>query len=222
MNKRFYSVDEIESELLNRYPELQVCQPAIRSAFHLLITCYKNDGIVYIAGNGGSASDSEHIVGELMKSFMSRRDVNADLSQKLTTLYGAEGKKLAAELEGGLPAVSLPSLVSVSTAVINDSIPQNVYAQLIAALGHKNDIFWGISTSGNSENVVRAAIAGKAKDLTVISLCGQSPSRLDAYSDVVIHVPETETFKVQELHLPVYHALCAMCESYFFGGNQEG
>lgn len=222
MNNYFTSVSEIGDELFQRYPQLNTCKSEILSAYEALRSCYANGGAVYIAGNGGSAADSEHIVGELMKSFMAPRPVGRELRNALQEKYGQMGTELSAGLEGGLPAVSLPSLMSVSTAFQNDSAPENIYAQLISVLGRKGDIFWGISTSGNSANIIKAAMVAKAGGLQVISLCGEAAAGLDEYSDIVIHVPETETFKAQELHLPIYHALCAMLESYFFKEQTEG
>ena len=172
---------------------------------------------MYLAGNGGSAADSEHIVGELMKSFMAKRPIDEKLADKLKSLYGEEGEKLSLDLEGGFRALSLPSLISLSTAIINDVNSDVMFAQMLNSIGVEGDVFWGISTSGNSKNIVKAAMLAKAKGLKVMALVGQKECKLDKLCDVIIHVPETETYKVQELHLPVYHALCAMIESEFYG-----
>ena len=211
MGELFKSREEIFDTLFIRYPSLEPCKDDIYKAFELLRKT------LYLAGNGGSAADSEHIVGELMKSFMAKRPIDAKLAEKLKSMYGKEGENLSLDLEGGFRAVSLPSLISLSTAIINDVNSNVMFAQMLNSIGVEGDVFWGISTSGNSKNIVKAAMLAKAKGLKVIALVGQKECRLDALCDVVIHVPETETYKVQELHLPVYHALCAMIESEFYG-----
>lgn len=217
MDKLFKSREEIFDSLFIRYPVLEGCKGSIYKAFELLKETVLRQNILYLAGNGGSAADSEHIVGELMKSFMAKRPIDEKLADKLKSLYGEEGEKLSLDLEGGFRAVSLPSLTSLSTAIINDVNSDVMFAQMLNSIGVEGDVFWGISTSGNSKNIVKAAMLAKAKGLKVMALVGQKECRLDALCDVVIHVPETETYKVQELHLPVYHALCAMLESEFYG-----
>ena len=217
MDKLFKSREEIFDSLFIRYPVLEGCKRSIYKAFELLKETVLRQNILYLAGNGGSAADSEHIVGELMKSFMAKRPIDEKLADKLKSLYGEEGEKLSLDLEGGFRAVSLPSLISLSTAIINDVNSDVMFAQMLNSIGVEGDVFWGISTSGNSKNIVNAAMLAKAKGLKVMALVGQKECRLDALCDVIIHVPETETYKVQELHLPVYHALCAMLESEFYG-----
>ena len=217
MDKLFKSREEIFDSLFIRYPVLEGCKRSIYKAFELLKETVLRQNILYLAGNGGSAADSEHIVGELMKSFMAKRPIDEKLADKLKSLYGEEGEKLSLDLEGGFRALSLPSLISLSTAIINDVNSDVMFAQMLNSIGVEGDVFWGISTSGNSKNIVNAAMLAKAKGLKVMALVGQKECRLDALCDVVIHVPETETYKVQELHLPVYHALCAMLESEFYG-----
>ena len=204
MQNVFIQKDEIFDNLFRRYPSLEVCKDSINQAFNILKDTAVNLNTLYLAGNGGSAADSEHIAGELMKSFMAKRPIDGNLAQKLKDMYGEEGESLSLDLEGGFRAVPLPSLVSLSTAIINDVI------------GVKGDLFWGISTSGNSRNIVKAAMLAKAKGLKVMALVGEKECKLDKLCDVIIHVPETETYKVQELHLPIYHALCAMLESEFY------
>ena len=217
MEKLFKSREEIFDSLFIRYPVLEGCKRSIYKAFELLKETVLRQNILYLAGNGGSAADSEHIVGELMKSFMAKRLIDEKLADKLKSLYGEEGEKLSLDLEGGFRALSLPSLISLSTAIINDVNSDVMFAQMLNSIGVEGDVFWGISTSGNSKNIVNAAMLAKAKGLKVMALVGQKECRLDALCDVIIHVPETETYKVQELHLPVYHALCAMLESEFYG-----
>lgn len=217
MDKLFKSREEIFDSLFIRYPVLEGCKGSIYKAFELLKETVLRQNILYLAGNGGSAADSEHIVGELMKSFMAKRPIDEKLADKLKSLYGEEGEKLSLDLEGGFRALSLPSLTSLSTAIINDVNSDVMFAQMLNSIGVEGDVFWGISTSGNSKNIVKAAMLAKAKGLKVMALVGQKECKLDKLCDVIIHVPETETYKVQELHLPVYHALCAMLESEFYG-----
>ncbi len=216
MNNTVLTPDEILEQLIGRYPSLEVCRESIYSSFRTLCDVYENGGTLFIAGNGGSAADSSHISGELMKSFLFRRPVDENFSSELSELFGDEGEQLASKLEGGLPAVSLPSLISISTAVSNDMGGELIFAQMISAVSHADDCFLAISTSGNSRNIELAAMAAKAKKLRLLALTGKKRCRLDDICGTVMHMPETETFKVQELHLPVYHALCAMTESYFF------
>ena len=208
--------DEIFDNLFRRYPSLEVCKDSINQAFNILKDTAVNLNTLYLAGNGGSAADSEHIAGELMKSFMAKRPIDGNLAQKLKDMYGEEGESLSLDLEGGFRAVPLPSLVSLSTAIINDVNSDIMFAQMLNSIGVKGDLFWGISTSGNSRNIVKAAMLAKAKGLKVMALVGEKECKLDKLCDVIIHVPETETYKVQELHLPIYHALCAMLESEFY------
>lgn len=216
MEELFKSREEIFDTLFIRYPSLEPCKDNIYKAFELLKETAVNSHTLYLAGNGGSAADSEHIVGELMKSFMAKRPISDELADKLKAMYGEEGEALGKDLEGGFRAVSLPSLVSLATAIINDVNSGVIFAQMLNSIGIEGDVFLGISTSGNSKNVVNAAMVAKAKGLKVIALVGQKECKLDKIADVVIHAPEAETYKIQELHLPIYHALCSMLESEFF------
>ena len=216
MQNVFIQKDEIFDNLFRRYPSLEVCKDSINQAFNILKDTAVNLNTLYLAGNGGSAADSEHIAGELMKSFMAKRPIDGNLAQKLKDMYGEEGESLSLDLEGGFRAVPLPSLVSLSTAIINDVNSDIMFAQMLNSIGVKGDLFWGISTSGNSRNIVKAAMLAKAKGLKVMALVGEKECKLDKLCNVIIHVPETETYKVQELHLPIYHALCAMLESEFY------
>lgn len=193
-------------ELLERYPALIECREDIEKAAELLIETYSKDGKVLCCGNGGSASDSEHIVGELMKGFL--------LARKVTDERIPED--LRDKLQGSLPAISLPSQTSVSSAFVNDCDPEMVYAQLVYGYARENDLLVAISTSGNSKNVVAAARVAKAVGIKVIALTGKKESKLSEIADVCIKAPETETFKVQECHLPIYHYLCANTEAKFF------
>jgi D-sedoheptulose 7-phosphate isomerase len=213
-NKIKKGFDFMIDELILRYPVLAVCKDDIENAVALLCSAFKKSGKLLVAGNGGSASDSAHIVGELMKGFIFRRP----LSDKEKELFDSFSDKdfLVKNLQGALPALSLTEASALSSAFSNDVCPDMVFAQQVWGLGVKGDVFLALSTSGNSKNVVLAAKVAKAKGLSVISLTGENPSQLLEISDITIRVPEKETFKVQELHLPVYHYICAQCEKYFF------
>lgn len=209
------SVSDILNELINRYPELKSVENGILSAYRIAENAYKNGKKLFVCGNGGSASDSEHIVGELMKKFKKQRKIDEKVYDNLG-LFGDEGKRLQKTLEGALPAISLTSHIALTTAFSNDKEPSAVFAQQLYGLANDGDVLIAISTSGNSENCVLATITAKAKGLKTIALTGEKESKLSGLCDVTVKVPETETFKVQELHLPVYHALCAMLEEEFF------
>ena len=200
-------------ELLSRYPQLSNCENNIIKAVEFIVDGYKNKGKVLVCGNGGSAADSEHIVGELMKGFMSKRPLT---DEEREALKNAGDESMADFLQRGIPAISLPSQIGVLSAFVNDVKPENIYAQLMFAYGTPNDTAICISTSGNSANVVNAAVAAKAKGVKVVALVGGKECKLDKIADVCIHVPETETYKVQELHLPVYHYICAEVERILF------
>ena len=205
------------NHLIDRYPKLIVCRKDIMTAYELLETAYSNGGKLLVCGNGGSASDSEHIVGELMKEFKLKRKVYSDHAAVLKEIDPELGQTLAEHLQGALPAISLTGHSSLQTAYMNDAVPELVFAQQVNGYGKPGDVFLGISTSGNSKNVLYAAVNAKAKGLKVIGLTGAKENKLMKYADVCIRVPETETYKIQELHLPVYHCLCLMLEDYFFG-----
>lgn len=203
--------------LIERYPKLIVCREDIKKAYELLETAFYNGRKLLVCGNGGSASDSEHIVGELMKEFKLKRKVYSDHAAALKEIDFELGQVLADNLQGALPAISLTGHSSLQTAFMNDAMPELVFAQQVNGYGKPGDVFLGISTSGNSENVLYAAVNAKAKGLKVIGLTGAKENKLMKYTDVCIRVPETETYKIQELHLPVYHYLCLMLEEHFFG-----
>ena len=203
--------------LMERYPQLAVCKEDIKKAYELLESAYMQGKKLLVCGNGGSASDSEHIVGELMKEFKLKRRVFGKQAAALKEIDPELGQVLADNLQGALPAISLTAHSSLQTAFMNDVVPELVFAQQVNGYGNEGDVFLGISTSGNSMNVLYAAVNAKAKGLKVIGLTGGNENKLMKYTDVCIQVPETETYKVQELHLPVYHFLCLMLEERFFG-----
>lgn len=202
--------------LINRYPQLEVCKDDIASAYGLIEKCYSGGGKLLIAGNGGSAADAEHIVGELMKGFKKLRKLPKEYADNLMSVDLELGKTLADNLQCALPAIALDGHPALSTAYQNDCEPLLCFAQQVNGYGKAEDVFLGISTSGNSKNVLYAAVTAKAKGMKVIGLTGQKDSRLSNIADVCIKVPETETYMIQELHLPVYHALCLMIEESKF------
>ena len=203
--------------LIERYPKLAVCKEDIKNAYELLEAAYNNGRKLLVCGNGGSASDSEHIVGELMKEFKLKRKVYSDQATALKAIDPELGQVLADNLQGALPAICLTGHSSLTTAFMNDANADLVFAQQVNGYGKPGDVFLGISTSGNSKNVLYAAVNAKAKGLKVIGLTGAKESKLMKYADACIRVPETETYKIQEYHLPVYHCLCLMLEEKFFG-----
>ena len=207
---------DILDRLTERYPALAPLHVNIFEAFQTICKAYNNGGVLYVCGNGGSAADAEHIVGELMKSFRKKRPADARIQESLTQMFGETGRILGETLEGGLPAISLCSHVSLKSAVANDTDPSNIYAQQLFSLGRAGDCRIAISTSGNAENCVRAAMIAKLTGMKTIALTGEKGGRLKEIAEVTISVPEHETYAVQELHLPVYHCLCAMLEEELF------
>lgn len=205
--------------LWERYPALKIVEVDIAAAYQILENSYKNGGKLLVAGNGGSAADAEHIVGELMKGFKLPRKPQADFADKLIRENAELGAVLAENLQGALPAIALDGHPALSTAYMNDCEPLLCFAQQVNGYGKMGDVFLGISTSGNSKNVLYAATTARAKGMKVIGLTGAKNSKLEEISDVCIRVPQTETYMIQELHLPVYHCLCLMLEDEFFGEN---
>ena len=203
--------------LVQRYPALDTCKEDIAKAYRILEECYTHDGKLLITGNGGSAADSEHIAGELMKRFKTPRPVPADFADKLREVDPIRGPELAKNLERGLMAIPLVAHEALTTAYINDVDGLGVFAQQLYGFGRSGDVFLGISTSGNSKNIMSATVVARALGLKVIGLTGAKGGELASVADVAIRVPETETFMIQELHLPVYHCLCLMLEERFFG-----
>ena len=203
--------------LIKRYPMLDIIKRDIIDSYLILEECYEHDGKLLIAGNGGSAADSEHIAGELMKRFKIPRPVSDEYAKKLIEIDPVNGPILAKNLEQSLMAIPLVAHEALTTAYINDVDGLGVFAQQLMGFGRKGDVFLGISTSGDSKNVLNAAIVARASGLKIIGLTGQKGGKLAEVSDVAIKVPETETYKIQELHLPVYHCLCLMLEDRFFG-----
>lgn len=209
-------IESICNDLLERYPKLENCREDIWNAYEVMRVCYDNAGKVLVAGNGGSASDSEHIVGELMKGFVKPRKLSEDFAKKLMAVDAQMGAELAEKLQGAMPAIALVNHVALSTAYLNDVEPLLGVAQQLNGYGNAGDVLLAISTSGNSKNILYACTVARAKGLKVIGLTGKDGGKLKEMADVCIIVPEKETFKIQELHLPVYHTLCLMLEETFF------
>lgn len=203
--------------LIDRYPTLALCESDIENATSMIINCYENGGKLLLAGNGGSSADADHIVGELMKGFMQKRELTDGQKAKMKENCQDISEETLAKLQNALPAISLSSFSALNTAFSNDVDADLVFAQGVFGLGKVNDVLIAISTSGNSKNVVEAAKVAKAIGVKVIALTGKSGGVLKNLADITIAVPESETYKVQELHLPVYHSICAEIESHFFG-----
>lgn len=204
------------NELFHRYPSLLSCKEKIECAAKAMIACYEASGKVMTCGNGGSCADADHIVGELMKGFLKKRPLPEAIKQTMKIRCPGLSDTALDKLQQGLPALSLCSLTALNTAFCNDVDPALIYAQAILGMGKPGDIVICISTSGNAKNVFSAAQVAKSLGLTVIGLTGMTGGKLGEIADICIRVPETETFKVQELHLPVYHYLCATVEAHFY------
>ena len=203
-------------KFIEKHNDLLGCKEEIDSAYQLLCECYSSGGKVLIAGNGGSSSDAEHIVGELMKGFLLKRELKEEERNTLVALDETKGKYLEKHLQGALPAISLSSHSSLTTAISNDVNGDMIFAQQIQGYGQKGDVFLAISTSGNSRNVVLAAIVAKAKGMKVIGLTGAGGGEVAQKADVCIKAPSKETYEIQEYHIAIYHFLCLMLEKTFF------
>ena len=210
----------ILQQMLNRYSNLAPLKNSVKDATEVIINTYKNGGKVLVCGNGGSCSDADHIVGELMKSFEGHRPVKKEVKEKLEAVDPERGKMLAEKLQQGLPAVSLTAHNALITAIANDIHGDMIFAQQVTGLGCKGDVLIGLSTSGNSQNVVDAFIVAKAKGLKTIGMTGETGGKMKDLCDVLINVPEKRTAFVQELHLPVYHAICMMVENEMFNNKK--
>ncbi len=210
-------VGAIAQDLKRRYPELEACSADFRAAYHRLEACFASQGKLLVCGNGGGAADAEHIVGELMMGFLAQRPLGADKVAALERALPQEWKAFASSLQEALPAISLVGHPALATAFGNDVRADMVFAQQVLGLGRPGDVLLALSASGDSRNVVNAAYAAKAFGLDVVGLTGRGGGALGRIADFCIRVPADETYRVQELHLPLYHALCAMLEEHFFG-----
>lgn len=204
-------------ELIERYPALTICRADMEAAAAALIRTFAGGKKLLVCGNGGSAADASHIVGELMKGFLKPRHLSAAMRKKLQTAFPETADYLCDHLQGTLPAISLVEAVALNTAFANDQAPDLAMAQQVLGLGQAGDALLGISTSGNSANVLYATQVARVQGLTAIALTGESGGKLKDIADITIRVPARETFKIQEYHLPVYHALCIAAEEEFFG-----
>lgn len=204
-------------QLVIRYPELNSLKDVISDVAGSIVDCYLKGGKLLICGNGGSSADSEHIAGELMKGFVLGRHLDPEFKERLISVAGGRGKVISEKLQKGLPAISLSAHTSLISAIANDSDPAIIFAQQVIGYGRAGDILLAISTSGDSDNVLDAIITAKALDMEVIGLTGESGGQMRLYCDILIRVPESVTYKVQELHLPVYHTICLMVEDTIFG-----
>ena len=204
--------------LAERYPALKECVADVVRAYDVLETCFSSGHKLLIAGNGGSCADAEHVVGELMKGFKHKRKCPETFADKLKAVDWARGSVLAEKLQGGLPAVALNSHPGLHTAFVNDVADGGLltYAQQVYGYGKEGDVFLGVSTSGNSKNVMNAAVVARALGMKVIGLTGKSGGELAQFADVAVKAPASETYMIQELHLPIYHCLCLMLEERFF------
>nr|WP_242942259.1 SIS domain-containing protein [Clostridium sp. USBA 49] len=205
------------NRLIERYPLLETVREDILKAYEITAESYRNNGKLLACGNGGSAADSEHIIGELMKGFMKQRLIGKEEHEVIKSIIGEErGKHIASHLQGALPAIALTQHAALSTAFLNDVAPDMIFAQQVYGYGVKGDVLIGLSTSGNSVNIVNAVVVAKAKGLKTIGLTGEDGGKLAEICDVTIKVPARITPDIQEIHLPVYHALCCMLEEEFF------
>ena len=193
-----------------------MCESEIKRAIEAIIACYEKGGKLLLCGNGGSCADCDHIVGELMKGFLKKRPLDESKKAEMREKCAELDDETLSKLQSGLGAISLPSITALGSAFNNDVDPELTYAQATLALGKAGDIFIGLSTSGNAKNVAAAARVAKGIEMTVIGMSGEGGGKLATLSDIAIRVPESETFKIQELHLPVYHAICAEVEEYFY------
>jgi D-sedoheptulose 7-phosphate isomerase len=203
-------------ELIERYPALAICEKDIRAAASAIIDSYKAGGKLIVAGNGGSAADSDHITGELLKSFVKKRKPDQKFLDALSAIDSGTGSYLSDKLQGSLPAIALTNNSALMTASLNDVDGNVLFAQQVMGFGKKGDVFLGISTSGNSKDVIYALAVAKALGVKTVALTGKTGGKCKELADISIVVPENETFKIQELHLPVYHALCLTIEEYFW------
>lgn len=206
-------------QLIRRYPQLAPVKDEILQAADCLIKCFEEGGKVLVCGNGGSSSDSDHMVGELMKGFEHKRPVAESLKNRISDIGGERGIYLAGELQQGLPAISLSAQGGLITAIANDTDADLIFAQQVVGYGQAGDVLIGLSTSGNSRNVLDAMITAKATGMSVIGLTGETGGKMKPMCDILINVPEKRTAYVQELHLPVYHTICMIVENHFFGNQ---
>ncbi len=206
--------------LIRKYPEIEECIPDINLAIELMIGSINCNGKVLTCGNGGSASDAEHIVGELMKGFMHPRNLESKEIESIMQLYPETGNEIVKNLQKPIPAISLTSNMAFITAYSNDVNPEYIFAQQVYGLGNKGDVLLCLSTSGNSKNVINAAMVAKVKGVNIIGFTGKSGGMLKEYADVLIRAPSLITPEIQEYHIAIYHTICAqIVEDIFYKNN---
>lgn len=203
--------------LIERYPALSGLKDKIREAYQMLRDSYDRGGKLLICGNGGSCADSEHIVGELMKGFCKKRKISEELRLRLKEIHPEDGEALYENLEQGLPAIALTAQTALNTAFSNDKNPLMIFAQQTLGYGKEGDVLLGITTSGNSKNVLYAFEVAKALGMKTIALTGKDGGKAGKLADLSLIAPSNETYQIQEYHLPIYHALCLMLEERYFG-----
>jgi len=208
-------MEEYTDELSARYPALKEVIPALKEWISEAVSLYRNSGTLFVAGNGGSAADAEHICGELLKGFLSRRSLSDAEVTALAEAGDTDGL-LGRSLQGGLRSISLLSHPAFSSAFANDVNPELIFAQQLWALGKPGDMFVGISTGGGAANIYQAFIAARAKKIRTVLLTGNRHGRCESLADIVLAVPESATYRIQELHLPLYHTFCRTVEAHFF------
>ncbi len=208
-------------DLVSRYPKLETVVPSLNAFLDMLSSAYRADKTLFVCGNGGSGADADHIVGELLKGFLQKRALPSSKQQEFIAEFGEKGQGLAANLEGALRAISLLSHPGLTSAFGNDVDPQLGFAQQLYGLGRSGDVLIGISTSGNAENIYNAFMVAKVQGIKTMLLTGNKRGRCLELADIAIEVPESETFKIQELHLPIYHTMCMAIEAEFFGDKNE-
>jgi D-sedoheptulose 7-phosphate isomerase len=208
--------DKSLDQLFERYPELSGLRNSITDVAGMIIHCYTRGGKLLICGNGGSSADADHFAAELMKSFESGRSLDESLKERFLEISGTRGRFLGEKLEHSLPAISLPSNTALTTAISNDIDPSLIFAQQVIGYGEEGDVLIGISTSGNSQNIVDACITAKVLNLNVIGITGETGGKMKHYCDLLVNVAETRTARVQELHLPVLHSICLIVENHFY------
>lgn len=213
------SKSSIWQNLIARYPELAQIESDFNKLCNEAIKTLSSGGTLFLAGNGGSACDSEHLAGELLKGFCSLRPLESDIQNKFVDAYGDEGRDMAGKLQKGLKCISLLSHIAYASAFANDVDSSLIYAQQLQTLGRANDMVIGFSTSGNAENIKKLFMTAKILNIKTALFTGVNHGKSEVYADTAIHAPERETYKIQELHLPLYHAFALVLEEHFFGGN---
>ena len=210
---------DILQNMLIRYPNLAGIKNELSAVCSEIITSLANGGTLFLAGNGGSACDCEHLAGELLKGFCSKRPLDAEMQNKFADLFGNAGENIAKSLQQGLKCISLLSHPGFGSAFANDVDASLIYAQQLLALGKADDVVIGFSTSGNADNICKLFMTARVLNIKTILFTGKNHGQAEAYADFVINAPETETYKIQELHLPLYHTLALIIEEHFFGGR---